>query len=106
MFENQPDLVREYLDSNNLAELEKLLDRKVQSALSLVLRLKKDGLSEDEAFQAAAEAILAPSDGPAFSDNPPDPLPYEDQRKVYARLEARELGNRKAEERRSKMHLT
>ena len=48
---------------------------------------------------------MAPIDGPAFSDNPPDPLPYEEQRKVYARLEARELANQKAEERRSKMRL-
>jgi len=92
MFENQPALVKEYLDSNRLGELEKLLDCKLQSALNLVLRLKKEGASKDEAFQAAAEAILAPSDGPAMSDNPPDRLPYEDQMKVCAMLEAQLAG--------------
>jgi len=88
-----------------LGELENLLDRKLQSALSTVERLKKDGLSEHQAFEAATQSVLAPSDGPAFSDNPPEPLDYEEQRKVYARLEARELGNRNAAERRSKLHL-
>ena len=31
--------------------------------------------NEDEAFDAATSLVLAPSDGPALSDNPPEPLP-------------------------------
>jgi hypothetical protein len=55
--------------------------------------------NEDEAFDAATSLVLAPSDGPASSDNPPEPLPLKEQEAVYKRLEAIELAERKREER-------
>jgi len=94
MFENQPQLVRDLHASN---KLEPHLDRKYQQALALVDKLKKQGQSEEEAFQNASDLILAPSDGPEFSENPPKPLSYEDQEKVRKKLdlraEARESGH-------------
>lgn len=86
MFENQPELVRELSRTNRLR---RHLDQKQQQALRFVEKLRReDGLSEDEAFEAATQAILAPSDGPAMSDNPPDPLPLKEQEAVYSQLEA------------------
>jgi hypothetical protein len=96
MFENQPQLVRDLHSSN---KLEEHLDDKYQQALELVSKLKKQGQSEEEAFQNASDLILAPSDGPAFSDNPPKPLPENERRQIYRRLEAIELAERKREER-------
>jgi hypothetical protein len=96
MFENQPQLVKDLHSSN---KLEPHLDRKYQQALELTDKLKKQGYSEEEAFQNASDLILAPSDGPAFSDNPPEPLPLKEQQAVYKRLEAIELAERKREER-------
>jgi hypothetical protein len=96
MFENQPQLVRDLHASN---KLEPHLDRKFQQALNLVAKFKKQGLPEEEAFEAASDLILAPADGPALSDNPPEPLPLEEQKAVYKRLEAIELAERKREER-------
>jgi hypothetical protein len=75
MFENHPELVRE-LSRNG--KLESRLEAKLQQALNLVVRLKDErGLDKEEAFQISVEAILAPSDGPAMSDNPPEPLSLE-----------------------------
>jgi hypothetical protein len=50
-----------------------------------------------EAFDSATSLILAPSDGPAFSDNPPKPLPpLSEQQAVYRKLEAKEVGRQRA----------
>jgi transcriptional regulator with XRE-family HTH domain/uncharacterized protein YoaH (UPF0181 family) len=72
MFENQPALVRELHQSN---KLEAALESKVQQALAQFDKLRKRGLSSDEALQLVTEEILAPSDGSAMSENPPQPLP-------------------------------
>ena len=48
-----------------------------------------------EAFDSATSLILAPSDGPAFSDNPPKPLPLSEQQAVYRKLEVKEVGRAK-----------
>jgi predicted RNase H-like HicB family nuclease len=96
IFENQPQLVRDLHRSN---KLEPHLDRKYQQALELTDKCKKAGQSEEEAFQNASDLILAPSNGPALSDNRPEPLPLEEQQAVYRRLEAIELAERKREER-------
>lgn len=94
MFENQPSLVRQLLAQGKLKEH---LDAKEQAALKLAMLLRDNqGLSEDEAFEVAMAKILAPPDGPAMSDDPPEPLPYKEQEVVYRRLNA--LGD--AEERR------
>lgn len=85
MFENQPSLVRELLRKGKLKDL---LDRKEQAALKLVMLLRDNqGLSEDEAFEVAPSKILAPSDGPAMSDNPPKPMPYQERKAVYEKLQ-------------------
>jgi hypothetical protein len=49
-----------------------------------------------EAFDSATSLILAPSDGPAFSDNPPKPLPLSEQQAVYRKLEVKEVGRQRA----------
>lgn len=84
MFENQPELVRSLQQSN---QLRPHLDQKYQEALRLVDQLKREqGLSEEEAFQAAQDLVLAPADGPALSNKPPDPLPPRDQKAAYRHL--------------------
>ena len=86
MFENQPQLTRELLQANKLRPH---LDRKYQQALRTVDRLKQErGLSEDQAFQVAQETVLAPADGPAMGDNPPEAIPSQEQQQIYRRLEA------------------
>ena len=37
-----------------------------------------------------------PSDGPAFSDNPPKPLPLSEQQAVYRKVEVKEVGRQRA----------
>ena len=84
MFENQPTLVRRLFQTGKLYEH---LDRKMQRALERVDNLKqKLGLSEDEAFEIATSEILAPPDGPAVSDNPPEPVPWPEQRAIWHNL--------------------
>ena len=39
-------------------------------------------------------SVLAPSDGPALSDNPPEPLPLKEREAIWRRLEAE--GSRRA----------
>lgn len=86
MFENQPSLVRELLRKGKLKEH---LDNEEQRALDLVVQLRDEkGMSEEEAFEVAVAQILAPADGPAMSDNPPEPMPYPEQKAVYKALEA------------------
>lgn len=93
MFENQPELVRQLHQEN---KLEEVLEAKYQQALELTDRLKQErGLSEDEAFEIASYLILAPPDGRATSDHPPEPLPSKERQQIYARLDARELANRR-----------
>lgn len=85
MFENQPELVRTLLKNR---QLRPHLDQKEQQALRLVEKFKRDrGLSEEESFQDAAALVLAPADGPAFGDDPPEPLPLKEQEAVYRSLE-------------------
>jgi hypothetical protein len=83
MFENQPDLVR-FLQQSN--QLRPHLEEKYQQALRLVDKLKQEGHSEEEAFQVAQESVLAPADGPAMSDKPPNPLPYREQKAALRHL--------------------
>jgi hypothetical protein len=84
MFENQPDLVRKLHQSG---ELPAYLDQKLQPALRRVMQLVADrGMGEDEAFQTAADEMLCPPNGPAFSDNPPEPVPLAEQRRIIHNL--------------------
>jgi hypothetical protein len=96
MFENQPQLVRDLHRSN---KLEPHLEAKYQRALELTDKFKKEwGMSEDKAFEAATSLILAPSDGPAFSDNAPEPLPLKEQEAVYKKLEAIDQAQRRMDD--------
>jgi hypothetical protein len=95
MFENHPDLVRELHRSN---KLEPHLDNKYQQALELQEKFMKAGQSSDEAFQNASDLILAPSDGPALSDNPP----LKEQEAVYKKLEAIDLAQQRADDARAR----
>lgn len=80
MFENQPDLVRQLHRSGKLRQH---LDKKMQQALRRTDQLKAQaGMSENEAFEAATQEILSPANGLAFSDNPPEPLQYQEQRAI------------------------
>jgi len=84
MFENQPDFVRELHESHQLPDH---LDQKMQQALALVDQLKlEQGMSESEAFEVTVEAILAPADGPANSDNPPEPMELVEQKQILEGL--------------------
>ena len=86
MFENQPQLTRELHQSGKLRQH---LDQKHQSALRLVDQLKQSrGLSEDEAFEVATSSVLAPPDGPAMGDDPPEPVPWREQEGIYRKLES------------------
>lgn len=85
MFDNQPQLVRELHQVN---KLESHLEDKNQQALKLVEKFKNQrGMSEDEAFQAASDLILAPPDGPAMSNNPPKPMPLKEQDQILQYLD-------------------
>ncbi len=84
MFENQPDLVRQLHQSGNLPEY---LDDRMQPAIRRVEELMQErGLTSDEAWEIAASELLCPPDGPAFQDNPPEPVPPAEQRKIIESL--------------------
>ena len=84
MFENQPDLARQLHQSGSLPTY---LDERLQPALRRTEELKAErGLSEDEAFEIAAQELLCPADGPAFQDNPPPPVPPAEQRSIRQSL--------------------
>jgi len=40
-------------------------------------------------------SVLAPSDGPALSDNPPEPLPLKEREAIWRRLEAKETAEQR-----------
>ena len=90
MFDNEPEYVKEFLDSNRIGELDQILINQLASALRFIDIVMKSGRSRYEAEDIAIEVLLAPADGRAFSDNPPEPLSLDDQEKVYRKLERRQ----------------
>ena len=96
MFENQPQLVRDLLRQNKLKDL---LDRKEQSGLKRAQALMNQGQSWPEAVEIVSSEILAPPDGPAMSETPPEPMSEQETKVVYQRLSA--LGD--AEERKERL---
>lgn len=72
MLENHPARVKELFQSGKLKEY---LDRKAALALKMICGLNDKGKSMEEAREVASQYILSPPDGPAFRDNPPEPLP-------------------------------
>ena len=77
--ENSPDLLLKLWQSNQLKEH---LDGKVTQALEAVSKAKAGGASEAEAREQVVASLVAPADGPAFRDNPPNPLPEETLRRL------------------------
>jgi hypothetical protein len=90
MFDNQPEYVKEFLDQDRIGELDQILINQLASALRFIDILMKSGRSRYEAEDIAIEVLLAPADGRAFSDNPPEPLSLDDQEKIYRKLERRQ----------------
>ena len=85
MFDNQPDLVRSL---HQQGKLEAHLEDKNQQGLALADKFKKEqGMSEDQAFEAAGQFVLAPANGPAMSDNPPEPVPPRERERIMDSLE-------------------
>ena len=84
MFENQPEFVREL---HREGKLRQHLDQKNQQVLRYVAQMKQErGMSDDEAFGIADAMIEAPADGPAMGDNPPEPVPCQEQEAIYRAL--------------------
>jgi hypothetical protein len=84
MFENEPELTREMFREGTLRQH---LEEKNQQALRLVQSFQENkGMSPDEAWEAASALVLCPADGRAMSDNPPEPVPYQEQRKILESL--------------------
>ena len=49
-----------------------------------VVKLKSErGMSEDEAFEIATAVFLSPADGPAMGDDPPEPVPFQEQETIW-----------------------
>jgi hypothetical protein len=90
MFDNEPELVREFLHRKKFGDLDQELMLHAKTGWELYYRLtEKHGLSHLEAYAQALECVV-PSNGPEFSDNPPEPVSLEDQDEVIRRLERRE----------------
>jgi hypothetical protein len=98
MFDNEPELVRDLLRSNQLDKLEEILESRLVQAVRYAQTLEKSGRNHQEAIEIASELILTPADGPAFSDHPPKPLAQKLRQEVYRKLDERAA----AEERRER----
>jgi hypothetical protein len=97
MFDNQPEYVKEFLDQDRIADLDQVLMLAAKPGWDLYHKLVKQGRSDLEARDLALELVI-PSNGPEFSENPPEPLPLEEQKAVYKRLEAIEEREERAED--------
>jgi hypothetical protein len=94
MFDNQPEYVKEFLDQDRIAELDQVLNQSVIPAWKFYDRRVAEGKSHAEALDLATEALI-PKDGPEFSENPPEPLSYEDQEKIRKKLDLRAEAQKK-----------
>ncbi len=90
LLDNEPELVSNLLQANNLTKLEEMLEAKVVEAVRYAEVLQDHGRSNQEALDLASELILTPADGRDMSDNPPKPLPNPVRKEIYRRLEARD----------------
>ena len=74
LMDNEPERVLELYHNGRMLDLESQLASDLQQADQYIKDRVKEGMSELEAEDWAVELILAPKDGPEFSDNPPEPL--------------------------------
>src|SRR6266496_3228700 len=58
-------------------------------------QMREQGRSAKDQIEEAVMAMLAPSDGPAMSDNPPEPLALKEREAIWRRLEAKEAGRQR-----------
>ena len=90
MFENQPELVRRLHQSRKLLEH---LENKNQQTLQYAQSLNQKGRTMEEALEVANQVIAAPSDGPAMSETPPDPVPWKEKETIQDALEKQLSGS-------------
>lgn len=83
MLENRPSATLAMHKSDSLGPY---LDRKHQEALRLVDNLKDEGMTEDEAFEAASQSILAPT--PEGDQEPGKPLSSDQEKEILRSLSA------------------
>ena len=83
MLENRPSATLAMHKSGSLGPY---LDRKHQEALRLVDNLKDEGMTEDEAFEAASQSILAPT--PEGDQEPNQPLSPDQEKEILRSLSA------------------
>lgn len=79
MLENYPERVKQLYQSG---KLKAYLDRKAAVAYKMICNLLDKGKSWEEADEVASQYILSPPDGPAFRDNPPEPLPEKLEKEI------------------------
>lgn len=79
LLENHPAFALQLLDSN---QLEKELDRATKAGVSVLLQLKKQGMSEPEAKETALREVVAPSEEPRKT-----PLLQKDRRRFMEWLD-------------------
>lgn len=95
--DNYPEGIVESYRSGKILDIEDQLARDIQRADQYIKDQVKEGMSELEAEDRAVELILAPSDGPEFSDNPPQRVQEPLRSEIIDRVEALEEGFRRQE---------
>ena len=79
MLENYPEKVLEMFREKTLKAY---LDEKVARALTRWGELVHKGKPVEQASEVIQASLISPSDGPALSDNPPNPLPQVQLRRI------------------------
>jgi hypothetical protein len=97
MFDNQPTVVKEFLQKNQIRELDQLLMTYAKTGWDLFHSLRKKGREYGEAYEHAMNAVI-PSDGPEFSEHPPKPLSDKDQEEAWRRLDLLEQARERLHE--------
>jgi hypothetical protein len=97
MFDNQPTVVKEFLQKNQIRELDQLLMTYAKTGWDLFHNLQEKGKTYEEAYEQAFDAVI-PKDGPEFSENPPRPLSLKDQEEAWRRLDLLEQARERLQE--------
>jgi hypothetical protein len=97
MFDNQPTVVKEFLQKNQIRGLDQLLMTYAKTGWDLFHSLREKGKGYEEAYEQAFNAVI-PKDGPEFSENPPKPLSQKDQEEAWRRLDLLEQARERLHE--------
>ena len=96
--ENESEHLHELLQTNQLHQLEKVLDQTNLQAAYVIRKARQGGMTEREAYQYAIEAVVAPGDGRANMEDPArKPLPLKEKMEIYRRLIARAEAQQRAQ---------